>query len=240
MDNLISKLLSYIPVTGVLQTAIGAAAIIILTALAAWIVRAVLFGLARRLTRQTRTTLDDNLLKAGRRPVYLLVYLIGGFSLFNFLEMRVGEGYEELFVWIDGAMYVMMLFVIAYLLVKIATVALSWYGATIASKTETTVDDEFIPLLDRAVKIIIYVLTILIVLDHFKVDIKGLIAVLGVGSRAIALAAQETIANMIGGFVIMIDRPFRKGTGSASMTEPCAWSMPSGFARPNSGRSITP
>ena len=211
MDNLITKLLSYIPVTGALQTIIGAAAILLLTALAAWLIRSIVFGLTRRLTRQTRTTLDDDLLKAGRRPVHFLVYLIGGVSLFDFLEMRVGEGYEAVFRWIDGAMYVLMIFVIAYLLVKIATVALSWYGSAIASKTETTVDDEFIPLLDRAVKIIVYVLAILIVLDHFQVDIKGLIAVLGVGSLAIALAAQETIANMIGGFVIMIDRPFRQG-----------------------------
>jgi len=41
--------------------------------------------------------------------------------------------------------------------------------------------------------------------------VSGLIVSLGVGSLAIALAAQETLANMIAGFVILIDRPFREG-----------------------------
>jgi small-conductance mechanosensitive channel len=43
------------------------------------------------------------------------------------------------------------------------------------------------------------------------VSIGSLIVSLGVGSLAIALAAQDTLANMIAGFVIMIDRPYRVG-----------------------------
>ena len=47
------------------------------------------------------------------------------------------------------------------------------------------------------------------ILPLYGVNINALIAALGVGSLAIALAAQDTIANIIAGFLIMIDRPFR-------------------------------
>ncbi len=206
-----TELLSQLPVSELLRSVIGIVGIIVITLVAAWLVRLFLFGVARRLTARTSTELDDQLLEAIRRPIYLLVNVIGLFVLSEFIESRTGETLGSLFVWIDGALWVFLVFLVAHVLVKIAAAGLTWYGANIASRTETTVDDEFIPLLDRAMKVIVYVLAVLIVLDHFEIDIKGLVAVLGVGSLAIALAAQETIANMIGGFVIMIDRPFRHG-----------------------------
>ena len=80
-----------------------------------------------------------------------------------------------------------------------------------ADKKETSTLYDFIPLLRKVVLIILITIGILIILNHFKVNVSGLIVSLGVGSLAIALAAQETLANMIAGFVILIDRPFREG-----------------------------
>jgi small-conductance mechanosensitive channel len=65
--------------------------------------------------------------------------------------------------------------------------------------------------LNRVINILIVLISLIIVLHHFGQDVSSLVVSLGVGSLAIALAAQETIANMIGGFVIMTDRPFRVG-----------------------------
>ena len=54
-------------------------------------------------------------------------------------------------------------------------------------------------------------IALLVILPLYGVNINALIATLGVSSLAIALAAQDTIANIIAGFLIMVDRPFRIG-----------------------------
>lgn len=205
-------LLQKIPVSPGIQTLIGIVVIILFTALASAILRMVVFSTFGRLTKKTSTTLDDRLLKATRSSLRLLVYVFGLSILFNFLEARypgyISEGFAGV---VDGIIYGVGVIVVAILLIRVISAILGWYGDTIADKTETTLDDEFVPLMDRALKIVIVTLAVLIVMDHFGIDVKGMIAVLGVGSLAVALAAQDTLANMIGGFTIMIDRPFRVG-----------------------------
>jgi len=191
---------------------IGAAVIILATGLVSFILRVVVFGAVHRLTRKTSTTLDDRLLKAIRSPLALLIYVFGLSILFNFLQSRYAEFIgESAGQTVDGIIYGFGVFVSALLIIRLISTILSWYADTIAIKTKTNLDDQFVPLLERSLKIIVATLAALTILEHFGVDIKGLVAVLGVGSLAIALAAQETLANMIGGFTLMIDRPFRIG-----------------------------
>ncbi|MFQ5499021.1 MAG: mechanosensitive ion channel family protein [Candidatus Zixiibacteriota bacterium] len=208
MDNLLQS----IPVSPMLRHVISACIIVVGTVVGAYIFQWFLGLLARRVTQHTSTDLDDKLLGATRKYVHLLLYLFGGKVLLSYLSSPFG-GYvgSGLFEVAGAVVYAAGVIVVSRLIVAAISILLGWYGENIASRTASKVDDEFIPLLDRTIKTVIYILAVLIVLDHFQVDIKGLVAVLGVGSLAVALAAQETIANMIGGFVLMIDRPFRVG-----------------------------
>ncbi len=206
------QLLQKIPVSSGLQTLIGIGVIIIITIVVSTVLRMAVLSSIGRLTRKTSTTLDDRLLKATRSYLRLLVYVFGLSILFNFIAARYPEYVTEgLSRVIDGVIYGFGVILVAALLIKVISAFLGWYADTIAVKTETTLDNELVPLLDRTIKIVLIILAVLIVLDHFGVDIKGMVAVLGVGSLAVALAAQETLANMIGGFTLMIDRPFRVG-----------------------------
>lgn len=99
---------------------------------------------------------------------------------------------------------------ITFIAQRIIEGALSWYKENIASKTTTRLDDELIPFLRRLAKTAIWVIALLVILPFYGVNINALIATLGVGSLAIALAAQDTIANIISGFMIMVDKPFRQ------------------------------
>jgi small-conductance mechanosensitive channel len=205
-------LLNEIPVSPLIQTGIGATAIIIFTAIVALILRSIVFSTIGRLTSRTDTSLDDRLLNATRTYTSLLVYVFGLAALFDFIRVRYPDYIGETFTGVmDGIIYGIGVVVVTVLVIKVVGALLAWYAEAIAVKTETNLDNEFVPLLERTIKIIVVALATLIILDAFGVDIKGLVAVLGVGSLAIALAAQETLANMIGGFTIMIDRPFRIG-----------------------------
>ncbi len=84
-----------------------------------------------------------------------------------------------------------------------------WYRQNIAHRTKTTLDDEFIPLFNKLSKIVIFFVGAMIILKKFNVDITGFVITGGIASIAVALAAKDTIANMISGFLILIDRPFR-------------------------------
>ena len=59
--------------------------------------------------------------------------------------------------------------------------------------------------------IVVYAIAVVQILHHFNQDVSSIIVSLGVGSLAIALAAKDSLANMIAGFMIMTDRPFRIG-----------------------------
>jgi len=100
---------------------------------------------------------------------------------------------------------------ITFIIQRIMGGVFSWYKENIVSKTATRLDDELIPLLRKVSKVAIWIIALLIILPVYGVNISALIATLGISSLAIALAAQDTIANIIAGFMIMVDRPFRLG-----------------------------
>ena len=84
-----------------------------------------------------------------------------------------------------------------------------WYRLTIAQRTKTTLDNEFIPLFSKLSKIAVFFVGAMIILNKFEISITGFVATAGIASLAVALAAKDTLANMISGFLILVDRPFR-------------------------------
>ncbi|HDN85773.1 MAG: hypothetical protein DRP68_02650 [Candidatus Omnitrophota bacterium] len=132
------------------------------------------------------------------------LYFIYRYRFANFLSS---------FTQTQIAKYIRTFFIInfTFLFQRVIGGIFSWYEKKVALQTKTRLDEELIPLLRRTAKIGLWVISLLIILPLFGVNITALVTTLGVGSLAIALAAQDTIANIIAGFMIMIDRPFRIG-----------------------------
>ncbi|MFH1381112.1 MAG: mechanosensitive ion channel domain-containing protein [Candidatus Omnitrophota bacterium] len=100
---------------------------------------------------------------------------------------------------------------ISIIIQRIIGAMIGWYKANVASKTPSRLDDDLIPIFTRVSTVVLWTVVLLTILPLYGVNINGLITALGVGSLAIALAAQDTIANIIAGSLIMIDRPFKIG-----------------------------
>ena len=142
-------------------------------------------------------------------PVILFLLSIVGYL---FYRMRI----VPIISWqlhADCKKYIGTIFIICigFIIQRIVGAILGWYRENIATKTITRLDDELIPFLRRSLKVVVWVIVLLVILPLYGINISALIATLGVTSLAVALAAQDTIANIISGFMIMIDRPFRIG-----------------------------
>lgn len=78
----------------------------------------------------------------------------------------------------------------------------------LASRTDTTMDDQLIPLVVRIAKIVVVTFGVIFILSNLDVDVTALLAGVSIGGLALALAAQDTVKNFIGSISIFIDRPF--------------------------------
>jgi len=157
------------------------------------------------------SNLYQKLISSLRRPIYYLVFVLGLGYLFNRWEENYPGIDPQVFKVLHQIIYLAQVTIATFFLLKIIHPLLELYSEKVRQRTGSRAGEEFLILGKRVIVIIILVITLVAVLDHFNIDVKGLLAVLGITSLAFALAAQDTLSNMISGFVLMIDRPFRIG-----------------------------
>ena len=87
----------------------------------------------------------------------------------------------------------------------------SFYFKKLAEKTKSSLDDQLVPLISKALRVFIVIIGIFFVLLKLNVDIIPLLTGLSIGGLAFALAAQDTIKNFFGSLMIFIDKPFQIG-----------------------------
>jgi MscS family membrane protein len=98
----------------------------------------------------------------------------------------------------------------ALLAIRLVQIFVS-YGKSLALKTSNRMDEQLLPIIDRFLKIVIIVFSIIQILRILDVNVTALIAGISIGGLALALAAQDTVKNLIGSVLIFIDRPFQIG-----------------------------
>jgi small-conductance mechanosensitive channel len=139
-------------------------------------------------------------------PSVVNLVTVLGFRIF----IEVAPLDEKLNKYLGGAAYVLVVIFLFVLIRRIALVMIEWSASK--SHYSTALNQHgFIPLLRNVLNLFVFLAGTIMVLKHFNYDVLSLLTALGVGSLAVGLAAKETLANMISGFILIVDRNMRPG-----------------------------
>ena len=158
----------------------------------------------KRITSKTKTNIDDVLLDKLEKPLTYLV-LIGGYWIaIHFLKFN-----DSISSVLENVAYLALVLDITTVFSRIFDALISEVIMPLSEKSESSFDNQLIPVIQKGVRSIIWVLGIIIGLDNIGFDITAMIAGLGIGGLALALAAQDSVKNIFAGIMIFLDKPFR-------------------------------
>ncbi len=158
----------------------------------------------KRITSKTKTNLDDVLLSKLEKPLTYLVLVGGYWVAIHYLKFS-----DDISTILENAGYFALVIDITAIFSRIFDALISEVILPLSEKSESSFDNQLIPVVQKGVRSIIWVLGIIIGLDNIGFDITAMIAGLGIGGLALALAAQDSVKNIFAGIMIFLDKPFR-------------------------------
>ena len=157
----------------------------------------------KKLASKTKTRLDDVLVDRIEEPVVFAVIIAGIYYALHRLHFT-----DTLDDWIGRVYFFLIVFNIAWLINRVLDSLIDEYLVPIVAKTEGDLDDQLLPLLRKVIHFVVWAMAIVIGLNNAGYDVGALIAGLGIGGLAFALAAQDSVANLFGGLTVFFDKPF--------------------------------
>lgn len=198
--------------------------IFVLFVLVAFVSRFILRTYVYRMTQRTKIILDDLIVKALTGPAFIIIIIAGLWialarlpEIDNFADI-IHKGFVTIYIGI-----------VAVAVVRVVHALLSWYTSEMAHRTRTTFDDRMIPILRRVINIFIYAIALMIILSQLGIDITPMLAGLGIGGLAVALALQSTLSNFLSGTYVITDAVIQKGhyilldSGQEGTVEDIGW-----------------
>lgn len=160
------------------------------------------------------------------RPIELLIFFIAAYLAINQLDYPLSEVifrrsntsgkvpvvYEIKLIQVIDKLF-LLLFIISFFRIILRLIDFVAHIFLFKSSfTESKSDDQMVPFVKELTKIVTIIFAVFVVLGWvFNLNVATIIAGLGIGGIAVALAAQDTLQNLLGSFTIFADKPFVVG-----------------------------
>jgi len=157
---------------------------------------------------KTESRYDDLFVLGLQKPAELLIVIGGLFLAVQVLQLPVAPVDVRRFAY--ALLKVLATFDVAWFVFNMVSLLEAYLGQWV-SRTESTLDDHLLPFIRKSLRAFIIFLAALMTIQNLGYSISGLLASLGIGGLAVALAAKDTLANFFGSLMIILDRPFHLG-----------------------------
>jgi MscS family membrane protein len=159
---------------------------------------------AKSLAARTKSGLDDILIDKLEEPIVYGIVILGFY--WGFTRLHFNESVDSFFANVFMILFILN---VTWLIARVIDSLIEEYIVPIVTKSESDLDDQLLPILRKTIKAVLWIFGIVIALSNSGFDVAALIAGLGIGGLALALAAQDTVKNIFGGIMVFLDKPFK-------------------------------
>jgi small-conductance mechanosensitive channel len=160
--------------------------------------------IVRRVTKFTKSSLDDRIVDLIHRPIFFTVVIIGAVHSIKLLNMP-----EQTVFYLNGILFSVLTIIWGICIIRISTLIIE--NAVHKVTDITGLGKEVAPLFENIWKVVVIVAAAMVILSIWKISITPLLASAGIAGAAVALASKDTLANFFGGISIFIDKPYKIG-----------------------------
>lgn len=154
-----------------------------------------------KLTKKTKTDIDDLVVAKTSKPISLILLLIG--IRLAIIPQKIRADMLNI---IGHVITSLIIAIVTYIAIVVFNIIISNWGRKFASKTESRIDDEVVNLFQKFARITISFIGLIFIFDAWGVKVGPLLASLGIAGLAVAFALQNTLGNIFGGISLIIDK----------------------------------
>lgn len=154
-----------------------------------------------KLTKKTKTEIDDLIVEKTNKPISFILILMG-------IRLAIIPHPINPFILnlIKNGISTLIAVIATYIAIAVFDIIINNWVQKFASTTHSRMDEEIVILFQRFSRITISFIGIIFILDIWGVKVAPLLASLGIAGIAVAFALQNTLGNIFGGVSLIVDR----------------------------------
>ena len=177
--------------------------ITLISFLVAYTVKVIFKKVLKPLALKTKTKVDDLIIKSLASIIFYIVLVLG---------VRIGiQHFDFNKAILENIIDTLLILIICLFLIRIIRDFSQHWLSEWKYMTKSSVDERVIPLLQKILKAIVFILGLFFVFSAWNINLTPLLATAGIAGLAIGLAIKDSLNNIVGGIQLVLDKTFKVG-----------------------------